>query len=389
MSTPHRPSLKAVPPEILLHIFDFAVPRSSSTTRSCDKCTTSVALSHQSQRHSMRLVCRHWRDLLGPPSEFVCRNITKIVQLTRYLKEGEEKGEGELVRGRRVRSLVLLLREPSHGRRRTCVLGTTLGELLVLCPGLRALTAGGVRMDHPDPTWDGWKGGPRLLRVEAVLTAAKVCPELESLAVLGRNTSLGEEFLLETLPSWPRLQSLTVSQILPSSTHSHSLPSPSLPLPQLQHLALTLASHLATTSHAPILEALSHKGALSSLDIQLDLSHPLPSSTTTIFSKCTKTVVLRIAPTCSVALHRSTAKARLTDLLSTLKTSVADRVLVELADQHTGLEDVDILKLLDGANKKRLVEIRRVVEDEEGNLWLRVAQFERGGGVSEGWNVVA
>ena len=183
------PLFDILPPELIHLIHSFAIPPLPSQIQ-CDKCTTRITIAHQDAILRLRLVSPLWAQLVGPPTTFACRNITKVVQLTRALVESPQ-------RGNHVRKVVLHLREPSHGRRRTCILGATLRSLFAMCPNLTEVIAGGVRMDHPDPTWNIWKGGPRMLRVEALLDAASVCSKLECITLLGRNTAVGANFMVK------------------------------------------------------------------------------------------------------------------------------------------------------------------------------------------------
>ncbi|KAK4692782.1 hypothetical protein P7C70_g9059, partial [Phenoliferia sp. Uapishka_3] len=261
-----------LPPELIIHILSFACTPSLPFTR-CDKCFTQSSLLIQETHHSIRLVCFLWSQLIGRPTTFVCRNITKIAQLTtslRHSQSTEKRGEG-------VKSLVLHLREPSHGRRRTCVLGALLRVLLEMCPNLEELTAGGVRMDHPDPTWDAWNGGARKSRVEALLDAASGCKELSGITLLGKNAAVGAQFLLNALPRWQKLRRLSLPHIhedltnsnsnsnFPAS-HSSSIPPSTLPL--LEHLSLSICpTFISPSKH--FLKVLVDAGALANL-VSLD-----------------------------------------------------------------------------------------------------------------------
>ena len=115
------PLFDTLPPELIHLIHSFALTPLPGNMQ-CDKCTTRLTIAHQDAVLCLRLVSSLWAQLVGPSHVFACRNITKVVQLTRELA-------GHPERGSHVRKLVLHLREPSHGRRRTCILGATLREL--------------------------------------------------------------------------------------------------------------------------------------------------------------------------------------------------------------------------------------------------------------------
>ncbi|KAM0754511.1 hypothetical protein T439DRAFT_376981 [Meredithblackwellia eburnea MCA 4105] len=131
-----------LPPELLNDVLLRSLPtmpeiRSISTVPSLanESVLLKMGLYRQSYRTLLRLVCRQFADVLGPPQEAVFSNITKMRQLSDTLFLHEHRGSA-------LKRLYINIQEPNRGRRATD-LTRTVASLFRLTPNVDTLHVSG------------------------------------------------------------------------------------------------------------------------------------------------------------------------------------------------------------------------------------------------------